>query len=84
MQRGIPLSIAVLALLCVIIVVLLTMMKIFLSSEIYYESRKINELRQEASVLQAEHTMLKGNIEALRFKNRIADPIFVITQEEQK
>jgi len=81
-SRGVSLSIALLGLMCAVIVILLAIMKIFLSSQIYYESRKINELRQEATALQAEHNMLNSHIEALRFKNRITDPIFVMNQEE--
>jgi len=60
------------------IVLILTMIKIYLSNQIYYESKKVNKIQREVSVLKAENRILKQNVEALKFKTRVTDTIFVI------
>lgn len=64
------------------IVLILTMIKIYLSNKIYYESKVVNKMKEEVEALKAENVMLKHNIEALRFKNRVSDTIFVIQEDE--
>ncbi len=64
------------------IVLMLTMTKIYLSNQIYYESKKVNKMQREVSALQAEKIILQQSVEALKFKNRVTDTIFVITDSE--
>lgn len=60
------------------IVLILTMIKIYLSNQIYYESKIVNKMQREVSTLKAEKNMLLQSVEALKFKNRVTDTIFVI------
>ncbi len=60
------------------IVLILAMIKIYLSNQIYYESKIVNKLQREVAALKAEEIMLKQNVEALKFKNQVTDTIFVI------
>jgi cell division protein FtsB len=53
----------------------LAWLKIFLASRIYYNSKIVNDLQQDASVLRAENDMLKQDIEALKFKTQVSDVI---------
>jgi len=62
------------------IILILTMIKIYLSNQIYYESKIVNKIQREVSALQAENIILKQNVEALKFKNRVTDTIFVISE----
>lgn len=62
----------------VTIVLILTMIKIFLSNEIYHESKIVNAMSQEVTTLKAESVMLEQNVEALKYKNQVSDTIFVI------
>ena len=62
------------------IILILTMIKIYLSNQIYYESKIVNKIHREVSALQAENIILKQNVEALKFKNRVTDTIFVISE----
>ena len=64
------------------IVLMLTMTKIYLSNEIYRESKKVNKMQREVSALKAEKVILQESVEALKFKNRVADTIFVISDSE--
>ena len=64
----------------VIIVLILTMIKIYLSNQIYYESKKVNKMQREVQALKAEKIILQQSVEALKFKNRVTDTIFVIQE----
>ncbi len=65
----------------VTIVLILTMIKIYLSNQIYYESKKVNKMQQEVETLKAEKIILQQSVEALKFKNRVTDTIFVIQED---
>lgn len=67
----------------VAIVLILTMIKIYLSNQIYYESKKVNSIQGEVDALKAEKVLLQQNVEALKFKNRVTDTIFVIDEGGQ-
>ncbi len=62
------------------IVLILTMIKIYLSNQIYYESKIVNKMKREVSALEAEKVILQQSVEALKFKNRVTDTIFVIQE----
>ena len=64
----------------VTIVLILSMIKIYLSNQIYYESKKVNKMQQEVETLKAEKIILQQSVEALKFKNRVTDTIFVINE----
>ncbi len=63
------------------IVLILTMIKIYLSNQIYYESKVVNKMQREVSTLKAEKVILLQSVESLKFKNRVTDTIFVINEE---
>ncbi len=65
----------------VTIVLILAMIKIYLSNQIYYESKKVNKMQQEVETLKAEKIILQQSVEALKFKNRVTDTIFVIQED---
>ncbi len=64
----------------VTIVLILAMIKIHLSNQIYYESKKVNKMQREVQALKAEKIILQQSVEALKFKNRVTDTIFVIQE----
>ena len=66
------------------IVLILAMIKIYLSNQIYYESKTVNKIQSEVATLQAENTILKQHVEALKFKNRVTDTIFVISETDDE
>ncbi len=66
------------------IILILTMIKIYLSNQIYYESKTVNKIQREVAALQAENIILKQNVEALKFKNRVTDTIFVISDTDNE
>ncbi len=76
--NGITFGMAAVILMSITIVLILTTIKIYLSNQIYYESKVVNKMTREVSVLKAENVMLKQSVEALKFKNRVTDTIFVI------
>ncbi|MCB4752021.1 MAG: hypothetical protein LGB03_04010 [Sulfurovum sp.] len=67
-------------LMTMIIVLVLTLLKIYLSNQIYYESKKVNKIYRQVEALKAEKEILQQNVEALKFKNRVTDTIFVIEE----
>ncbi len=64
------------------IVLILTMFKIYLSNQIYYESKKVNKMYRQVEALKAEHKILQEKVEALTYKNRVTDTIFVIDEAQ--
>lgn len=50
---------------------------IYMRNEIYYISRDIEELRSKHSVLLEENRNLERNIERLKFKYEIIDPLAI-------
>ncbi|GIT99579.1 hypothetical protein TSL6_00860 [Sulfurovum sp. TSL6] len=78
--NGITFGMAMVILMSVAIVLILTTIKIYLSNQIYYESKVVNKMKREVSVLKAEKVMLEQSVEALKFKNRVTDTIFVIKE----
>jgi cell division protein FtsL len=70
-------------LISVTIVLILATIKIYLSNQIYYESKKVNKIEREVSALKAERVLLEQQIEALKFKNRVTDTIFILDNTEE-
>lgn len=60
------------------IVLILTLIKIYLSNQVYYESKRVNKIYRQVEALKAENMILRQNVEALKFKNRVSDTIFEI------
>ena len=63
------------------VVLVLAFAKIYLSNQIYYESRVVNKMQREISVLQAEREMLQQSVESLKFKHNITNTIFSIEED---
>jgi len=76
--NGITLGMLSVILIAMSITLILTLVKIYLSNQIYYESKKVNKLYRQVEALKAEKRILEQNVEALKFKNRVTDTIFVI------
>ncbi len=57
----------------VLIILAVTIPKIYISNEIYYTSRDIAKLRGELGVLKEENRELKSKLEKIRYKNQIID-----------
>ncbi|MBD3791236.1 MAG: hypothetical protein IE918_03660 [Campylobacterales bacterium] len=80
--NGITFKMFMIIMISMAIVLILSLIKIYLSNQIYYESREVNRLGQHVSVLEAEKQLLEQKVEALKFKNRVTDTIFVIKEGE--
>jgi len=76
--NGITFGMVMVTFMSVAIVLILTTFKIYLSNQIYYESKVVNKMKREVSALKAEKVMLERSVEALKFKNRVTDTIFSI------
>lgn len=74
-STGVPLSTIKFTLFLAFLILLLALPKIFLSSQIYYTSKIVNDLAQDVAVLQSEQDMLKDNIELLKYKREVTDMI---------
>lgn len=80
--NGITFGMVSVILMSVSIVLILTMVKIYLSNQIYYESKSINSTYRAVEALKAENMILKQDVEELKFKNRITDTIFAISDSD--
>jgi cell division protein FtsL len=82
--NGITFGMVSVIIMAVSIILILTMVKIYLSNQIYYESKNVNKIQREVEALEAENMILKQNVETLKFKNRVTDTIFVINDSENE
>ena len=80
--NGITFKMFMIIVMSMAIVLILSLIKVFLSNQIYYESREVNRLQQHVSVLEVEKELLEQKVEAHKFKNRVTDTIFVIKEGE--
>lgn len=55
----------------VLLVLLITLPKVYISTDIYYTSRSISTLRDQLGVLLEENRELKNKLEKIRYKNQI-------------
>ncbi|MCO4844958.1 MAG: hypothetical protein KC427_02960 [Sulfurovum sp.] len=78
--NGITFGMTMVILMSISIVLILTTIKIYLSNQIYYESKVVNKMKREVSALKTEKIMLEQSVEALKFKNRVTDTIFAIQE----
>ena len=83
MPNGITFGMFSIIMIGMTIILMLTSVKIYLSNQIYYESKIVNKMTREVAVLKAERILLEQNVEALKFKNRVTDTIFTIQEEDK-
>jgi len=79
--NGITFGMLSVTLMAMAIALILALVKIYLSNQIYYKSKAVNKLYRRVEALKAERMILQQNVEALKFKNRVTDTIFVIGDE---
>jgi len=79
-ENGITFGMISVILMAVAIVLILAMIKIYISNQIYYESKNVNNMQREIEALKAEKKVLKRSVEALKFKNRVTDTIFELDE----
>ena len=79
--NGITMGMLSVIIIAMSITLILTLVKIYFSNQIYLESKEVNRLYRQAETLRAEQKILQQNVEALKFKNEVTDTIFVIKDE---
>ncbi len=82
-EKGITLGILSIAIISMTIVLILALVKVYLSNQIYHESREINLIEAEVAALKEENSILQMNVEQLRYKNEIADTIFSMEENRE-
>ncbi len=80
--RGITGGTLSIALIAMTIVVILALVKVYLSNRLYRESRTINNLSTEVAALKEEHSILQLHVQRLKYKIRIADTLFSLEESE--
>ena len=80
--NGITFGMVWVIIIAMVIVLLLTTVKTYLSNQIYYESKVLNNMHREVLALKAEQEMLEQSVESLKFKNRVTDTIFTLDTSE--
>ncbi len=80
--NGITIGMVLVIILSISIVLILTTIKIYMGNRIYYLSREINTIEQGVLTLRAEKALLEQKVEALKYKNRVTDTIFVLDESE--
>ena len=50
--------------------------KVYITQQIYFQSRDISKLKREYETLKEENKIMTASVEAIRFKNQILDTLF--------
>ncbi|MBT5935464.1 hypothetical protein [Sulfurimonas sp.] len=50
--------------------------KVYITQQIYFQSRDISKLKREYETLKEENKIITASVEAIRFKNQILDTLF--------
>lgn len=50
--------------------------KVYITQQIYYESRDIAKLKHEYDTLKEENKIINASVEEIKFKNQILDTLF--------
>lgn len=74
--KGITLGTLSVAILSMSIILILAVIKIYLSNQIYYESRDVNIIASEVAALKEENNILQINVEQIKYKSEVIDTIF--------
>ena len=82
-EKGITLGILSIAMISMAIILILALMKVYLSNQIYHESKEINHIEAEVTALKEEHNILQMNVEQLKYKNQITDTIFSMEENRE-
>jgi len=80
--NGITLGMVSVILMGMAIALILTLAKIYLSNQIYKESKELNNIQRRVDALMAEKNILENNVEKLKFKNKVEDTIFTINETD--
>jgi cell division protein FtsL len=81
-ERGITLGALTIVLIAMSIILVLALIKIYLSNRIYFESRLTHMLEQEVAALREENTLLQMRVEKLKYKSQISDTIFSLDESK--
>ena len=76
--NGISFGYFFMTILIMAVIVTLAFIKIYLSNQIYYESRRINYIERGVSALKEENVMLQNQLQKQQFKNSSNDVSFFI------
>jgi len=80
--NGITIGMISVILMGMAIALILSFAKIYLSNQIYKESKEINNIQRRVDALKAEKMILEQNVEKLKFKNQVEDTIFTISETD--
>ena len=73
--EGIKIGEFMMMLTAISIILILLLIKVYISNKIYYESRKYAIIYHEVSALREENRILKTNVEKLKYKTRVEDTV---------
>lgn len=82
-EKGITLGVLSIAIISMSIILVLALIKIYLSNKIYYESREVNLIEAEVAALKEENNILQMNVEQLKYKSQVTDKIFSIDEDSE-
>jgi len=75
-EKGITIGILSMAIISMSIILILALMKVYLSNKIYYESKEVNSIEAEVAALREENNILQMSVERLKYKGEVVDTIF--------
>ena len=75
-EKGITIGILSIAIISMSIILILALMKVYLSNKIYHESKEVNSIEAEVAALREENNILQMSVERLKYKGEVVDTIF--------
>ena len=75
-HRRLDFNYFILTLLTLTFIAVFAFPKVYITQQIYYESRDIAKLKREYDTLKEENRIISAAVESIRFKNQILDTLF--------
>ena len=75
-KRRLDLNYFIYVLLTLTFIAVFAFPKVYITQQIYYESRDIAKLKREYDTLKEENKLISASVEAIKFKNQILDTLF--------
>ncbi|MDQ7042726.1 MAG: hypothetical protein Q9M34_04270 [Sulfurimonas sp.] len=75
-KRRLDLNYFIFTLLALTFIAVFAFPKVYITQQIYYESRDIAKLKREYDTLKEENRLISASVESIKFKNQILDTLF--------
>jgi len=80
-SKGVTFGSLTISLMAMAVILVMALVKVYISNQIYYKSKNVHMLEQEVAILKEENRLLRTKVERLKYKSQILDTMFTMSEE---